>query len=150
MYWVTRYVLSHTSLPFFLQLIQSKGSKPEDKIDLKILFVCLFSKGTSCVHSLSCFVPCVCIRTLMISYHHSIHHDKFKHLKILIFGGNPLHKVPGLTRSQMLIFSQLECQVFCTAKAPSKFSRTLRASKFQKITHWRVYFIKRVPEVSWN
>jgi len=51
MFWVTRCVLSHTSLLFLPQQIQSKGPKMEDEIGIKIflLFACLFLKGTKCV-----------------------------------------------------------------------------------------------------
>lgn len=66
----------------------------------------------------------------------SVYHDKFKHENSTC-GGNSLHKVPSLTRSQILVFFIAGMSGILHgksgAKAPLKFSNTLLNSKFQKI-----------------
>lgn len=101
MYWVTQVHY------FVSSWFRSKVQNQKTKWLFRCLFVCLFLKQESCIHSLSSFGQCHCRRTLMISWKVSkflgVNHDKFKH-ENSTFGGNPPYKVPSLTRSQILCF----------------------------------------------
>lgn len=80
----------------------------------------------------------------------SVYHDKFKHENATL-GGNLPHKVPSLTRSQILsIFCGWNARYFAWPKPHWRSEKHYFASKFQKILSQKAYFRKTMPEVRWN